>query len=191
MRFFNDTKCSSEMKKVSSQPVMETNPKKALALLYTLQSRFCDEMLGDSELMNEVSRADLVVGEFIYLCSALVADQLSLPHVLISAFSLNHPMALAVGLPLSPIYVAHSSVPLNDQSSFMDRAKYIFFWVFSYLSYRQDLCASFGDVKSTHNITPEKSIQETLGRVDMIISQVPFGFGLENPRPLPPSEYSS
>ncbi|XP_068692104.1 UDP-glucuronosyltransferase 2A3-like [Montipora foliosa] len=184
VRFFNDTKCSEWVKKASSKPVTETNPKKILALLYTVLSCFCDEMLGDSEVMNEVSSADLVVGEFMYLCSALVADQLSLPHVLISAPSLNHPIALAVGLPLSPTYASHSSIPL---SSFMDRAKYIFFWVVAYLSYRQDLCASFGDVKATHNITPEKSIQETLGRVDMIISQVPFGLGLENPRPLPPN----
>ena len=190
VRFFNDTKSSSKLKTSGSNPTSAVNPRSVLATLYDMQSSYCDEMLGDSQLMKEVSHADLVVGEFMYLCSALVADQFSLPHVLLSSATLNLPMAFAVNLPPPPSYSPQFSVSLlNTQWSFLDRATNLLHWMFAYFSYFHDLCASFGDVKVKHNIKPEKSIQETLSKVDMLIGQVPFGFGLEDPRSVYPSKY--
>ena len=189
-RYFNDTKSSSKLKTMGSKVVSAMNPRSVLATLYDLQSSYCDEMLGDSELMEEVSHADLVVGEFFYLCSPLVADQFSLPHVLLSVATLNLPMAFAVNLPSSPSYSPQfsSSLP-NTQWSFLDRATNLLHWMVAYFSYFHELCASFGDVKVKHNIKPEKSIQETLSKVDLVIGQVPFGFGLEHPRSVHPSKY--
>ena len=57
----------------------------------------------------------------------------------------------------------------------------------NYMSYVQDLCSLYGNIKAKHNITPDKSIDETLGRVDLIIGQMHFG--LEHARPLYPSKY--
>ena len=191
--FFNDTKASSELIKrmtTGSKDESSTNPRSMLATLYDTQSSYCDDMLADSQVMEEVSHVDLVVGEFIYLCSALVADQYSLPHVLLSPGPLNLPMAFAVNLPSSPSYSPQfGNSILNTQWSFFDRATNLFYWAFGYFSYSHDLCASFGHVKAKHNIKPEKSIQETLSKVDMVISQVPFGFGLEDPRSVYPSKY--
>ena len=188
--FFNDTKSSSKLKTTGSKHVSSTNPRTMLATLYDMQSSYCDEMLADSQLMEEVSHVDLVVGEFIYLCSALVADQFSLPHVLLSPGPMSLPMEFAVNLPSSPSYSRQfgNSVP-NTQWSLFDRATNLLYWAFAYFSYSHDLCASFGHVKAKHNIKPKKSIQETLSKVDMVISQVPFGFGLEDPRSVYPSKY--
>ena len=192
-QFFNDTKSSSKLTKHTSRGSKyeaSTNPRIMLATLYDMQSSYCDEMLADSQLMEEVSHVDLVVGEFIYLCSALVADQFSLPHVLLSPGPMSLPMEFAVNLPSSPSYSRQfgNSVP-NTQWSLFDRATNLLYWAFAYFSYSHDLCASFGHVKAKHNIKPKKSIQETLSKVDMVISQVPFGFGLEDPRSVYPSTY--
>ncbi|XP_074623673.1 2-hydroxyacylsphingosine 1-beta-galactosyltransferase-like isoform X1 [Acropora palmata] len=190
-QFFNDTKSSSKLTKHTSRGSKyeaSTNPRIMLATLYDMQSSYCDEMLADSQLMEEVSHVDLVVGEFIYLCSALVADRFSLPHVLLSPGPLNLPMAFAVNLPSSPSYSSQfGNSVLNTQWSLFDRATNLLYWAFAYFSYSHDLCASFGHVKAKHNIKPEKSIQETLSKVDMVISQVPFGFGLEDPRSVYPN----
>ena len=59
-------------------------------------------------------------------------------------------------------------------------------WMLFYHFYIYDLCPSFNEIKTRHSITPDKTIQETLSRVDMIIGQMDFT--LEYPRPLLPSK---
>ena len=182
VRFFKDRQAMATNIPLSSRQLRQMSPRMFLTMLYT-----CDAMLGDKDVLEEIKDVDVVIGEFIYLCSSLVADKLSCPHVIISAFPLYQPMAYAFGLPLGPSYVPQFSMRLSDEWSFLDRARNVVQWFFGYITYAQDLCPLYGKVKAKHNITPEKSIQETLGRVDMIISQVPFG--LEHPRPFYPSKY--
>ncbi|XP_020612276.1 UDP-glucuronosyltransferase 2B33-like [Orbicella faveolata] len=156
-----------------------------LRILPKIQSVYCDEMLNDSELIREISHADAVVGELIYLCSSLVADKLSLPHVLISASTLSSPTAVALGLPSPPSYVPQWGTSLTHELKFVDRMKNVLQWMLTYYFYIYDFCPLFNEVKTRHNITPDKPIQETLGRVDMIIGQMDFT--LEYPRPLLPN----
>ncbi|KAL9988795.1 hypothetical protein ACROYT_G003283 [Oculina patagonica] len=158
-----------------------------MSVFLELQSTYCDEMLSDAELMDEIRHADLVVGELLYLCSSLVADKLSVPHVILSVSSLSSPMSIAFGLPSPLSYVpqcrwhAHYKHGMN----FMDRVQNVFQWMKLYVVHIYYLCPMFNKVKTKHNITPNNDIQETLGRVDMIISQMDFT--LEPARPIFPN----
>ena len=188
MRFFNDSK-STAMRTQLNQPdtkAMKTvSSVVSLTFLFSAQSYSCDEMLSDTALVNEVSGADVVVGEFIYLCSSLVADKWSLPHVIISAFSLTTaPLAFTFGLPLAPSYVPQFGMHLSDEWSILERARNVLQWMFGYGIYALYLCPVYGTIKAKYNITPEKSIQESLAKVDLIIGQMEFG--LEHSRPIYP-----
>lgn len=188
VRVFNDDNFAALLKAPPiSQDMKATGPIAQWVMLLMFQSVYCDEMISNTAVMEEISHADLVVGELIYLCSSLVADKFSLSHVLISAPSLAIPSAFAVSIPAPPSYVPQQEVSLTDELTFLERASNLLRWLQTYISYIQDLCPSFDKIKTKHNITPGKNIQETLGRADMIIAQMDFT--LEHPRPLYPSKY--
>ena len=188
VRFFNDSKALAAHTHVPSAEERKTVSVRAgMAILYIIQSWYCDGILSETELMEEVSRADLIVGELLYLCSSLIADKLSLPHVVLSAPTLSSPTAFAFRLPFSPSYVPQWNVHLSDEWSILDRVSNLLQWMSNYLAYAQDFCPPYGNLKAKYNITPDKSLEETLGRVDLIIGQMHFG--LEHPRPLYPSKY--
>ena len=191
VRFFKDDKFAELYReiRVSRGPSMKSADVPVIAqlkMLVKVQSTYCDEMLNDAELIREISHADAIVGELLYLCSSLVADKLSLPHVILSTSTLSSPTAVALGLPSPPSYVPQWGTSLTNELQFVDKMKNVLQWMSIYYSYIYDLCPSFNEVKTRHNITPDKTIQETLGRVDMIIGQMDFT--LEYPRPLLPSK---
>ena len=187
VRFFNDKSFSGRKAPPASAEKRKPSVREELFKLFTAQSFYCDDTLSNAKLMEETGHADLVVGELLYLCSALVADKLSLPHVLISADSFAVSPGIALGLAAPPSYVPQFSNFLSNEWSITDRARNVLRWFSLYLSYSQDLCPIYDKIKAKYNITPNKSIQETLGRADMVIGQM--NFGLEHPRPLHPSEY--
>ena len=188
VRFFDDSKAFAKHP-LSPEDKKKMTPRVGMVFLVSLQSSYCHEMLSDAELMKEVSGADLVVGELLYPCSSLVADKLSLPHVVLSASTLSAPTAFAHGLPSLPSYVPQWNSQVSDEWSFVDRVRNVLQWMSMYALYTQNWCSLFQDIKEKHNITPNKSIQETLGRVDLIISQLQFGF--EQARPIHPSKYTN
>ena len=188
VRFFDDSKAFAKHPPPSTKLGKKESVRAEMAYLFSLLSSYCDEMLNNAELLKEVSRADLVIGELLYLCSSLVADKLSLPHVVLSVSTLSAPTAFALSLPSPPSYVPQWNVPYSDDWSFVDRVMNLLQWTSMYTLYTQNLCPLFRIIKEKHNITPNKSIQETLGRVDLIISQLQFGF--EQPRPIYPSKYN-
>ena len=187
VRFFNDNKAFATYTQPKEDEMKAMSSRSQLVQLFTLQSLFCDEMLNNVELMKEVSCADLIVGELLYVCSSLVADKLSLPHVILSAPTLSSPTAFAFRLPFSPSYVPQWGIHLSDEWSILDRSMNLLQWMLNYMTYAQELCSRYSNIKAKHNITPDKSIHETLGRVDLIIGQTYFG--LEHPRPFYPSKY--
>ena len=189
VRVFKDDKFAAiyrERQASGDHSKKNTDIRDELRALLKVQSVYCDEMLNDAELIREISHADVVVGELLYLCSSLVADKLSLPHVILSASTLSTPTAVAFGLPSPPSYVPQVNVPLTNELKFVDRIKNVLQWILLYHFYIYDLCPSFNEIKTRHNITTDKPIQETLGRVDLIVGQTDFT--LEHPRPLLPSK---
>ena len=186
VRFFNDSQTFSVHTPASGNRKTPLTLREEFTVLLTAQLSYCDEMLSNVELMKETNDADLVVGELWYLCSALVADKLSVPHVLISPATLSTPYTFALGLPAPLAYVPQINNDANKMSNIIDRGKNVLQWISLYWYYLQDLCSLYGKIKAKYNITSNKSIQETLGRADLIIGQMPFG--LEHPRPVHPSK---
>ncbi len=193
VQVFKDDKFAAKfMKSIpNAHKMREQSEIDLMKVVAELQSTYCDDSLNDADLMEEIRHADLIVGEFLYLCSSLVADKLSLPHVVISASSVATPTAIVLGLPSPPSYVpqcrwyAHYK---HAGMNFMDRVQNVLQWMKLHVVHIYYFCPMFNKVKAKHNITPNKSVQETLGRVDMIISQMDFT--LEPARPLLPSEYN-
>jgi len=189
VRVFKDDKFAAVFRAAQASGGHSTKTidiKDQIRMLLKMHSVYCDEMLNDAELIREISHADAVVGELLYLCSSLVADKLSLPHIIICASSLSTPTAIALGIPNPLSYVPQVDVPLTNELKFGDRIKNVLQWMILYYFYMYEFCPLFNEIKTRHNITTDKSIQETLGRVDMIIGQMDFT--LEYPRPLLPSK---
>ncbi|KAJ7334575.1 hypothetical protein OS493_014899 [Desmophyllum pertusum] len=84
-------KCHEELKKFELAVPNVTQ-------LKIVFQHYCDAILGNHENMNEVKSADLVIGDGMYLCSFLIADKFSLPHVTVL---------------MSPLSTATASLPYN------------------------------------------------------------------------------
>ena len=189
VRVFNDDNFAPVLRSAStSSPTFKSlSPRQEWQMLLMFQSVYCDDLFSNTDVMEEISHADIIVGEFIYLCSTLIADKFSLPLVLISAATLDIPSAFAFGLPAPPSYIPQYGVSLSDKLTFTERAWSLLQWIILYGSYIYDMCPPYEKIKAKYAITPSKSIQETLGRVDLIIAQM--NFLIEHSRPLYPSKY--
>ena len=189
VRVFNDDNFAPVLRSAStSSPTFKSlSPRQEWQMLLMFQSVYCDDLFSNTDVMEEISHADIIVGEFIYLCSTLIADKFSLPLVLISAATLDIPSAFAFGLPAPPSYIPQYGVSLSDKLTFTERAWSLLQWIILYGSYIYDMCPPYEKIKAKYAITPSKSIQETLGRVDLIIAQM--NFLIDHSRPLYPSKY--
>ena len=153
-----------------------------------LQTQYCDSLFNNKDMMEEVKTADLIIGDSIYLCSSLVAAKFSLPHVTIATSTLAAPPLIAFGVHSPPSYVPHPlSGLIGDQFGLLQRVQNTINWFAGYIGFYFIICPFYDEIKVKHNIAPNKSIRETLGRVDLIIGQVDFP--IEAPRPLLPSKY--
>jgi len=152
-----------------------------------LMTMYCEGVMNNSELLNEMKKADLIIGDGLYMCSSLIAIKFSLPHVVILLETLSLPTMRAFGVPLPPSYVPQFKSSLADKMSFTERLKNLFHWVLVYWAFYRGMVPPFNGLKERYNIAPDKSIYEALGSVDLIVSQKPFD--LEYPRPLLPSKY--
>lgn len=168
-------------------------PKKGLdvvtemTMVSKLMAMYCEGVLNDRELMNDIQNADLIIGDVLYMCSSLIASKFSLPHVVILTNTLNLPAMHAFGIPFTPSYVPQFKSSLTDKLSFVERLENIYHWILVYWAFNHGMVPPFHDLKERYNIEPDKSIYETLGRVDLILSQKPFI--LEYPRPVLPSKF--
>lgn len=151
-----------------------------------LMAMYCEGVLNDRELINDIRNADLIIGDGLYMCSSLIASKFSLPHVVVLTNTLNLPAMHAFGVSLMPSFVPQFKSTLADEMSFVERLQNIYHWILVYCAFNYGMVPPFHDLKERYNIVPEESIYETVGRVDLIISQKPFI--LEYPRPVLPSE---
>ena len=172
----------------SLAPHNEKNRLSAVRSLLQLQSQYCDSLLNNKDMMEEVKTADLIIGDSFYSCSALVAAKFSLPHATVVMSRLSRLSLFAYGVHNPPSYVPHLFSGLaGDQFSFLQRVQNTFYWIIHPIMFHSLICPFFEEIKVRHNIAPNKSIKETLGRVDLIIGQVDFP--IDVPRPLLPSKY--
>lgn len=152
-----------------------------------LMAMYCEGILNDEELTTDVQHADVVIGDGLYICSSLIASKFSLLHIVVVSSTLSLPAMLAFGVPLSPSYVPQFKSTFADDLSFVERLQNIYYWILVHWAFNYGMVPPFHDLKKRYNITPQETVYETLGRVDLIISQKPFI--LEYPRPLFPSKF--
>lgn len=161
---------------------------KVLRILTGSFRAYCDAQLSNQELVEEIKSADLIVGDATYLCSFLIADKFSLPHVTILTSALSTATGtLPLNLASLPSYIPQGYSALTDSMSFTERAKNTLLWLVYRLTSEYMFHSFYQELKEKHNITPEKSLQQTFDSVDIIIVQT--NFAIDYPRPLLPSEY--
>lgn len=153
-------------------------------LLAPFHAMYCDALLKSKESMERISNADLIIGDGLYLCSSLIADRFSLPHVVIVTQTLSIPTMRVFGLPMPPAYVPQFRSSFTDRQTFARRLKNLYDWLLVYWVVYFRMTPPFQELKAKYEITPQKGLYETLGRVDLIISQKPLI--LKYPRPLMP-----
>ena len=173
----------------SHAPSKASNFLVEISILMKIQSQYCDSLLNNKHLMEEVKTADLIIGDSFYLCSSLIADKFSLPHVTMVMTKLFLPTMIAFGVHQQPSYVPQLLLGFAGDLRFLQRVQNIFSWIVTHMAFHFVICPAYDEVKVKHDIAPNKSIRETLGRVDLIIGQVDFP--IEVPRPLLPSKYVS
>ena len=168
-------------------------PKKGLdvvtemAGMSKLMAMYCEGVLNDEELRTDFQNADVIIGDGLYMCSSLIASKFSLPRIVVVLGTLNLPAMRAFGVSLTPSYVPQFKSTLADDLSFVERLQNVYHWILVYWAFNYGMVPPFQDLKNRYDITPQETIYETLGRVDLIISQKPFI--LEYPRPLLPSKF--
>ena len=80
---------------------------------------YCDAKLSNEAIVNETKSADLVIGDAMYLCSTLIADKFSLPHVTVipsslTTFTATFPYNIAE----NPSYIPQLLSRMTDNMNF-------------------------------------------------------------------------
>ncbi|KAL9988927.1 hypothetical protein ACROYT_G003422 [Oculina patagonica] len=146
---------------------------------------YCDALLSHQENMEKAKTADLIIGDAVYLCSFLIADKFSLPHVTV----LMSPLSTATtGLPYNfaelSSYIPQYTSRLSDDMSFLQRAKNSFLWLVNSIITPSMIREVYAGLKEKHNITPKKSLHQTFQKVDIVLFQ---SDPIDYPRPLLPN----
>ena len=110
VRVFNDDNFAPVLRSAStSSPTFKSlSPRQEWQMLLMFQSVYCDDLFSNTDVMEEISHADIIVGEFIYLCSTLIADKFSLP--LVSNISCHIGYSLSIRLRLTCPSFLHTTV---------------------------------------------------------------------------------
>ena len=147
---------------------------------------YCDMKLSDQAIMKEAMSGDLVIGDGIYLCSSLIADKFALPHVMVLMFSMSSATAtLPYDFAELPSYIPQMMSEMTDDMNFLQRAKNTFLWLVNRISFSRIVTNVYSDLKEKHNITPEKSLEQTWQKVDLVLVETE---AYDYPRPLLPSK---
>ena len=150
---------------------------------------YCDAKLSNEAIVKETKSANLVIGDGMYLCSSLIADNFSLPHVtvLLSSFTLATG-TLPFNIAENPSYLPQFSSGMTDNMNFVERAKNSLRWLINRNTFPRYVKQIFLQLKKVHNITPEKSVEQTFQKVDLILVQTE---AFDYPRPMLPSKLNN
>ena len=145
---------------------------------------YCDAKLNDKTIINEVKTADLVIGDGMYQCSSLIADKFSVPHVTVLQSSLTTATAtFPYNVASIPSYIPQFTSRMTDNMIFFQRAENTLRWLVNTIAFPLSSRNAYLDLKKKHNITAEKSLEQTLQKVDLILVQ---SEAYDYPRPLLP-----
>ena len=156
---------------------------KLLISLNELGSVMCDLLLNNTELLQDLRNFDLIVYDELALCTALVAERLGIPTVVIVPVSPTLPKRyLMIPSPVS--YVPLMMTAFTSKMSFTQRLANLGAYIFSEWAPYFLFAGYLKPVKDKYNISPEMSCFEVFSNFELVIIEADFAF--EYPQPLLP-----
>ncbi|XP_038060857.1 2-hydroxyacylsphingosine 1-beta-galactosyltransferase-like [Patiria miniata] len=155
--------------------------------LFDLNEIFCDDILNDTELIAKLRAAsyDMIVGDTVFLCYALLSQKLSVPFIhfgLTSMVPSQHD--IFAGNPVSPAYVPERASELTDQLTFRQRFKNTLMYHLVRYFYNKLVLQTFEIVQQRHSLRPDVTFQQLIPEAEMWIFS--SNFLVDFARPLPP-----
>lgn len=144
---------------------------------------YCNAKFSDDAIMDEVKSADLVIGDGMYTCSSLIADKFSKPHVTVLMSSMTTATSLPFNVAAHPSYLPQFLSGMTDNMNFLQRAENAVWWLTNTIHFRPKFENNYSVLKEKFNITFERSLQQTLQKVDLVLFQTE---AFDYPRPILP-----
>ena len=166
---------------------LEGDKFRLVSKLMEVISTVCDSVLNDTKIMEELRGYDLLVYDVLGVCGALIGDRLGIPRVQIFV-SPNSPFDHMIPTPLS--YIPLMVLPgFTDKMTFLQRVTNVV--VYIGLSFCKDLILArpMNALKLKYNITTDKSFQETVDGVELVLIRADFA--IEFAQPLLPGKFYS
>jgi len=155
--------------------------------LMKLQLQYCNYLLQNKDMMVEISKADLVMGESLYPCGTLIADMLSIPHVVICSGPICTSFNAIYGVSAQPSYIPQMQTALSANGmTFTEKMKNMAFYFTGLIINEFFRYPTYNELKMKYGIQPNKSIKETLSTFELVL--LSSDFALDIAQPLPPSK---
>ena len=152
---------------------------KAAETLFTL----CEGALNSTEVLKELRGFDLLVYDVLGSCGALLGEHLGIPRVHILSAP-NAPFADQHMIPMPVSYVPQIFLRLTDKMTFLERVMNLGVSLGLKVFYNILFGRQMNALKRKYNITPERSFEEAVGDVELVLIRADFA--LEFPQPLLP-----
>ena len=120
------------------------------------------------------------------MCAALLGELLGVPRVEVFPTAPNFNFGVIHMIPKPISYVPLLFSALSDQMTFLERVSNLEAYLRSQLLMNVKFAGPMNALKTKFNIKPERSFQEALRDVELII--IPADFALEYPQPLLPGK---
>ena len=165
---------------------LEGDKFRLLSKMMEVLSTVCESVLNDTKIMEELRGYDLLVYDALGVCGALIGDRLGVRRVQMLVTP-NNPFDHMIPTPLS--YIPMMVLPgFTNKMTFLQRVTnvvaYIGLGLFKDLLFARPMDA----LKLKYNITTERSYQETVDGVELVLIRADFA--IEYAQPLLPGNFS-
>ena len=153
-----------------------------------IQETLCESALNSTEVLKELKNYDLIIYDSGAFCAALIGELLKIQRIELFPYPPNSPDAFYHMIPSPISYVPQLPTGFTDKMTFkehlMNLGSYIGGRLFLSIVYNRPMNA----LKMRYNITPERSFEEAVADVELLL--IMADFALEYPQPLLPGENS-
>ncbi|XP_020903637.1 2-hydroxyacylsphingosine 1-beta-galactosyltransferase [Exaiptasia diaphana] len=165
----------------SKKSIMQT-----LSLVEELNTKLCDCIFTDNELIDQFKSCDVMINDISLLCASAIHDLLKIPRVVFYSGLVPptlHSWMHGIPMPLS--YIPNMGTGFSNRMNLLQRAGNVV--SFSIVSVYLYLYATGvgNKIKARYNITPEKGYWESDCDSDLVLMQTDFVINYA--RPLPPA----
>lgn len=182
--FLGQHKVEMEMMKTDFSFLSDMPAYTGVIWLTWKQTWYCDLMLSDETIVEELKTADIIIGDTLYPCSYLVADMLNRPHV--GVHMIRH-INMLHGVASYPSYVPQYGSLVPSNMRFIDRLINLKVYLQNMYVREAYVFPGYEKIKIKHNIKPEKNIKETMATIDLVLLEKDFT--MQYPQPVPPCKY--